>query len=106
LCLVHAAGSTTPTFGATFSGTVTEAGKRLYDCAVQAGFGNKTQLHAVGDGATWIADQIDEQFGAQGSYLIDFYHICDYLAYSGSKLPSIPDECCHPFHFKAATDSG
>jgi hypothetical protein len=27
-------------------------------------------------------------------------------AYSGSKLPPIPDECCHPFHFKAATDSG
>ena len=27
-------------------------------------------------------------------------------AYSGPKLPPIPDECCHPFHFKAATDSG
>jgi putative endonuclease len=28
------------------------------------------------------------------------------IAYSGSKLPPIPDECCHPFHFKAATNSG
>jgi hypothetical protein len=28
------------------------------------------------------------------------------VAYSGSKLPLIPDECCHRFHFKAATDSG
>jgi len=28
------------------------------------------------------------------------------VAYSGSKLPPIPDECCHPFHFKAATNSG
>jgi len=65
-------------FGATFSGTVADAGKQLYHCAVQAGFGKGTQLHAVGDGATWIADQIDEHFGAQGSYLIDFYHICDY----------------------------
>ncbi len=27
-------------------------------------------------------------------------------AYSGPKLPPIPAECCHPFHFKAATDSG
>jgi len=80
LCLVHEAGSTTPTFGATFSGTVADAGQQLYHCAVQSGFGKKTHLHAVGDGATWIADQIDEQFGAQGSYLIDFYHICDYLA--------------------------
>ena len=27
-------------------------------------------------------------------------------AYSGPKLPPIPAECCHPFHFKAATESG
>jgi transposase len=27
-------------------------------------------------------------------------------SYSGPKLPPIPDECCHPFRFKAATDSG
>ncbi|MEY3190274.1 MAG: hypothetical protein RIS10_391 [Pseudomonadota bacterium] len=31
---------------------------------------------------------------------------CKLNAYSGSKLPPIPDECCHPFHFKAATNSG
>jgi hypothetical protein len=66
--------------GAAFSGTVADAGKQLYHCAVQAGFGKGTHLHAVGDGAAWIADPIDEQFGAQGSYLIDFYHLCDYLA--------------------------
>ncbi|MEI6183730.1 MAG: hypothetical protein WCP25_10555, partial [Polynucleobacter sp.] len=28
------------------------------------------------------------------------------FAYSGPKLPPIPAECCHPFHFKAATYSG
>jgi hypothetical protein len=97
LCLVHAAGSTTPTFGATFSGTVADAGKQLYDCAIQAGFGKKTQLHAVGDGATWIADQIDQQFGAQGSYLIDFYHICDYLAAAA--------KACAPMNEKAWLDN-
>ena len=96
LCLVHKAGSTTATFGATFSGTVADAGKQLYHCAVQAGFGNKTQLHAVGDGATWIADQIDLQFGAQGRYLIDFYHICDYLAAAA--------KTCAPKHEKAWLD--
>ena len=57
-----------------------DAGQQLYYCAVQAGFGNNTQLHAVGDGATWIAEQIEQQFGAQGNYLIDCYHLCDYLA--------------------------
>ncbi len=55
---------------------------------MQAGFGKKTQLHAVGDGATWIADQIDERFGAQGSYLIDFYHLCGYLAAAANTCAS------------------
>jgi hypothetical protein len=28
----------------------------------------------VGNGAPWIIGQIEKQFGAQGHYLIDFYH--------------------------------
>ena len=30
--------------------------------------------------ALWIADQVEKKFGAQGSYLIDFYHACDYFS--------------------------
>ncbi len=44
-----------------------------------AGFGQQTYLHAVGDGATWIANQIADKFVGQGSYLLDFY-VCEYLA--------------------------
>ena len=44
------------------------------------GFGIKTQLHAVSDGAFWIMDQVTTKFGAQASYLVDFYHVCEYLA--------------------------
>src|SRR6201985_2255183 len=32
------------------------------------------------DGAPWIVSQVEEHFGAQGSYLIDFYHVCEYLS--------------------------
>lgn len=39
-----------------------------------------TRIHGVGDGAPWIADQFEYQFGTQSHYLIDFYHLCDYLA--------------------------
>ena len=46
--------------------------------------GKNTKIHGVGDGAPWIAEQIDEQFGINGSYLIDFYHLCDYLAAAAS----------------------
>jgi len=47
---------------------------------VAAGVGTNTQLHGVGDGAPWIAEQFAATFGSQASYLVDFYHVCDYLA--------------------------
>jgi hypothetical protein len=80
LALVHAHGSVTPKFAATFGGSVEESGHALRACAVAAGFGTNTQSHGVGDGAGWIAEQFTTAFGPQGSYLVDFYHVCDYLA--------------------------
>ena len=56
------------------------AGRRLFACAVRAGFGADSHVHAAGDGAPWIVGQIEDLFGEQGSYLIDFYHICEYLS--------------------------
>ena len=85
LCLAHPVGSNDSVFGGTFSGGVEGAGKQLHRCAKLAGFAEKTQLHAVGDGAKWIADQVEEQFGAKGSYLIDFFHLCDYLSEAAPK---------------------
>lgn len=80
LALAHELGSVTPQFAATFGGSSDDAGQSLLNCAVAAGFGTQTQLHSVGDGATWIADQVDNKFGTQGSFLVDFYHVCDYLS--------------------------
>jgi Uncharacterised protein family (UPF0236) len=80
LILVHAQGSVTPKFAATFGRSVEASGHALRSCAVAAGFGTNTQLHGVGDGAPWIAEQFTATFGPQASYLVDFYHVCDYLA--------------------------
>ena len=80
LCLAHAAGSKTLSYGGTLQGDVEQAGKQLFGCALSAGFGKTTQGHAVGDGAEWIARQVEERFGSQGGYLVDFYHVCDYLS--------------------------
>jgi hypothetical protein len=80
LCLAHEAGSKSLRYGGTLQGDVTEAGKQLLGCAKWAGFGKETRVHAVGDGADWIALQVDERFGSNGSYLVDFYHVCDYLS--------------------------
>ncbi|MGK0190439.1 MAG: hypothetical protein ACI9R3_006266, partial [Verrucomicrobiales bacterium] len=46
-----------------------------------------TRIHGVGDGATWIAAQYEEQFGTQGSYLLDFYHVCEYLGEAAEGCP-------------------
>ena len=79
LCLAQTPGSVTPRFGATM-GSVDEAGDQLWEGALAAGFGRQTQVHGLGDGAPWITDQIERTFGMQATYLIDFYHVCDYLA--------------------------
>lgn len=79
LCLVHRHGEVPPTFGGHLEGGVEESGRQFKRCAVQAGFGRNSALHAVGDGAPWIADQVELQFGRQGRYLVDFYHVSEYL---------------------------
>jgi hypothetical protein len=78
--LAHVQGSKELICAATLLGGVETAGKQLRACAKRAGFGKGHRVHGVGDGAPWIATQIKERFGGQGSYLVDFYHVCDYLS--------------------------
>ncbi len=68
-----------PKFGATL-GTPDDAGDQLLDCAIAARMGVNTQVHGVGDGAPWIANQIKAQFGERATYLLDFYHLSEDLA--------------------------
>lgn len=79
LSLAHAKGSITPFFAGTID-SVEIAGQQLLSCVKQAGAADNTQVHCVGDGARWIASQVEEKFGANGTYLIDFYHLCEYLS--------------------------
>lgn len=79
LSMGYEAGSRTRCYGGTL-GPVAESGAQLRQCADQVGWDKHTRLHAVGDGAPWIAEQVEAQFGAQGRYLVDYYHVCEYLA--------------------------
>ena len=79
LNLVHPQGSVSPVFGGHFAGGAEESGRQWWRCAAKAGFGPASHLHGVGDGAPWIVNQVDLQFGTQGSYLIDFFHVGEYL---------------------------
>lgn len=73
LCLAHPQGSCTPVFGGTI-GTPQEIGSHLLHSAIEAGLNQDSKVHAVGDGASWISEQIDEIFGTQANYVIDFYY--------------------------------
>lgn len=86
LALSREQGSVSPVYAATM-GDVHEAGKQLRCSAEAVGLNEKTKIHGVGDGAPWIAIQFENQFAAQSTYLIDFYHLCEYLAKAAESIP-------------------
>ena len=86
LCLAHRRGSAQVHYGGNFSGGVEQTGRWLYDCARRAGFGCSTAVHVVGDGAGWIHRQVEERFGANGSFLVDFMHLSEYLSAAGTSF--------------------
>jgi uncharacterized protein UPF0236 len=79
LVAAQAQGTVTAHYGATLH-DVAETGLRWAQCAAAAGWGLDSQIHALGDGAPWIAEQARTQFGAQGRYTVDLFHVCEYLA--------------------------
>lgn len=79
LCLAREVGSATPRLAATMA-EAQQAGAVWLDCLKRAGGGSKTKIHCVGDGAPWIIEQARQRFKEQAGYLIDFYHVSEYLA--------------------------
>ena len=84
LAAAQAQGKQETIYAATFGG-VAEVGRRWGHCARSAGWGLNSQIHALGDGAEWIRLQTREVFGAQGTFLCDFFHVSEYL---GDAAPS------------------
>ena len=78
LCLAREQDSATTCDGATL-GSVGLAGALWHQTAQAAGLGARTQVHGVGDGAEWITNQFDEQCAGLGKYLVDFWHVSEYL---------------------------
>ena len=85
LCLARVFGSASVRYAATMKG-ITEAGVMWRTASIDAGAGRNTRLPCVGDGARSIAAQVKEQFGRQASYLLDFYHVSEYLAEAGASI--------------------
>ena len=79
LSLVRRPEAVEPAFAVTL-GDAETTGKALKQLALAVGLTKHTHVHGLGDGAPWIAEQFERQFGTKHHYLIDFYHLCDYLA--------------------------
>lgn len=85
LALAHELGSVSPVYGVTM-GSVEEAIEILADCLRRAGASLESYLHLLGDGARWIKLRIEKQFGEQGHYLLDIYHVIEYLSAAGEVM--------------------
>jgi hypothetical protein len=79
LCFARESSQIKPIFYATME-SVDKAGDLLYRAAKRAGLGPKTKVHGLGDGARWIEIQMRIKFQNRVNYLIDFYHISEYLS--------------------------
>jgi hypothetical protein len=79
VCTAHDIARADTRYGVSF-GSVLEAGLMVRMTSEQCGMDEKTHIHAVGDGAPWIAEAYEKHFGTQSRFLVDFYHVCEYLA--------------------------
>ena len=79
MALARAKGSVDPVYAATL-GSVNDAGTNLANVVKSAGECKRTKIHCLGDGAPWIAEQIETLFGSKATFLLDFFHASDYLA--------------------------
>jgi hypothetical protein len=85
LCLARPSDKAQALYGATL-GTAETAAWGWREVALKAGLDKKTHVHGLGDGAPWIVDKFRDNFGPQGSYLLDFYHVSQYLAQAATKI--------------------
>jgi len=78
LCAAQAQGNTTNHYSNGGFGDVERTGNAMAQSALRAGWSSRSDVHCVGDGAPWIVNQVEKQFG-KNRYLLDFYHLCQYL---------------------------
>ena len=88
LCAATAQGSDRTYYEATF-GSVDKLGSLWAHSAKNAGWALNSEIHVVGDGASWISRQAEQVFGVQGSFLVDFYHVCYYLAAAAASCSNV-----------------
>jgi len=89
LCAASAQGSDCIYYDATFKVVDTIAGLWSFT-AKDAGMSTHTHVHVVSDGAPWIYTQSKAAFGQQSCFLIDLYHVLEYLHEAAATCSKTP----------------
>ena len=84
LSLVETVGGGERRYAATMD-SPQRVGEQMFALALKSGYGDNTQVHGVGDGAPWIAQQVAAVFPRQ-RFLLDRYHLLEHLHDGGSAL--------------------
>jgi len=61
-------------------GDLSEVAAQGEHTARQAGWASPSAIHAVGDGAEWIARLAKQCFGTRGYFHLDLFHVSEYPA--------------------------
>jgi hypothetical protein len=85
ICLAREPEKITGRYGATM-GSPDKVGELFADCVIRAGGGRATKLHCLGDGAPWIVTQAKKRLLMLVFFLLDFYHVSEYLAKAGEVI--------------------
>lgn len=72
-------------FAATF-GDLNEVSALWARAARLAGWALDSNIHGLGDGAEWIERKLREVFGEDADYLIDYYHLLEYLCAAATTI--------------------
>ncbi len=97
LSLAHAQGNCTPVYAGSIEGGVEEAGRQLLCLTRFAPASGRTPRFTrsatarPGSSATpGSKSRGEQQVGDQGRYLIDFYHVCEYLGVASAAIAPDP----------------
>ena len=93
LCLVYEQGCCNKRHRV-IMGEPDEAGDQWLSCAIEQGLNRQSSIHCVSDGAKWIASQADRVFASQGHFLVDYYHLCEYIADAAKECVGKDEKAC------------
>jgi hypothetical protein len=85
LCCARAADREHTYYGATL-GSAEVASWLWQQTAKMAGLTHQSRVHGLGDGALWIVEKFNDNFAQQGRYLVDFYHVSEYVAAAAAAI--------------------